>query len=287
MCPPAISLDQLATLPVVYRVVIPPDYEDRNGHMNMRWYLALYDEAGDAMYPMLALTADYFQESGMGGFDLEHHLWYLAEVRIGDTVVIRVRFVAERQADALFDVHGERNTGRALLDLRVRSRACRSQSPSHRHLPGSCGGQDRRPDHSAHAHRRGLRRSHGPWGFRQALRGTAHLAERASGPCPGQATRSVDSLPRSRHRFVARPRFPRPVERAGWHRPRPGRAAARGSRRVRPARLEVHARHVGIMPWFGVDLDLSIHQVDNPAHGDAASGIGRELLVPIAIEGRP
>ena len=132
MCPPAISLDQLATLPVVYRVVIPPDYEDRNGHMNMRWYLALYDEAGDAMYPMLALTADYFQESGMGGFDLEHHLWYLAEVRIGDTVVIRVRFVAERQADALFDVHGERNTGRvssifecvhAHADLKVRRTA--------------------------------------------------------------------------------------------------------------------------------------------------------------------
>ncbi len=94
MRPPAISLEQLAALPVVYRVVIPPDYEDRNGHMNMRWYLALYDEAGDAMYPMLALTADYFEESGMGGFDLEHHLWYLAEVRIGDTVVVRVRFVA-------------------------------------------------------------------------------------------------------------------------------------------------------------------------------------------------
>ena len=51
---PAISLDQLASLPAVCRVVIPPAYEDRNGHMNMRWYLALYDEAGDAMYPMLA-----------------------------------------------------------------------------------------------------------------------------------------------------------------------------------------------------------------------------------------
>ena len=76
MRPPAISLDQLAPLPVVYRAVIPPAYEDRNGHMNMRWYLALYDDAGDAMYPMLGLTADYFAASGMGGFDLEHHLWY-------------------------------------------------------------------------------------------------------------------------------------------------------------------------------------------------------------------
>ncbi|MGO8903217.1 MAG: hypothetical protein ACLQU5_33500 [Isosphaeraceae bacterium] len=46
MRPPAISLDQLAPLPVVYRAVIPPAYLDRNGHMNMRWYLALHDEAG-------------------------------------------------------------------------------------------------------------------------------------------------------------------------------------------------------------------------------------------------
>jgi len=91
---PTISLDQLAALPVVYRAVIPPADEDRNHHMNMRWYLALYDEAGDAMYPMLGLTADYFATSGMGGFDLEHHLWYPAEVRIGDTVVIRARIIA-------------------------------------------------------------------------------------------------------------------------------------------------------------------------------------------------
>ncbi len=94
MRPPAISLDLLAPLPVVYRAVIPAAYEDRNGHMNVRWYLALYDEAGDAMYPMLGLTADYFAASGMGGFDLEHHLWYAAEVRIGDTVVIRARILA-------------------------------------------------------------------------------------------------------------------------------------------------------------------------------------------------
>ena len=94
MRPPALSLDQLASLPAVYRAVIPPAYEDRQAHMNMRWYLALYDEAGDAMYPMLGLTADYFASSGAGGFDLEHHLWYPSEVRIGDSVVIRVRMLA-------------------------------------------------------------------------------------------------------------------------------------------------------------------------------------------------
>ncbi len=94
MRPPAISLDQLTSLPAVYRVVIPPAYEDRNGHMNVRFYLALYDEAGDAMYPLLGLTAEYFAESGSGGFDLEHHLWYAEEVLVGDSVVIRARLIA-------------------------------------------------------------------------------------------------------------------------------------------------------------------------------------------------
>ena len=130
---------------MVYRAVIPPAYEDRNGHMNVRWYLVLYDEAGDAMYPMLGLTAEYFAASGMGGFDLEHHLWYAAEVHIGDTVVIRAAHPrAELEADPLPDVHGERDPGRALLDLRVRARARRPHRPSHRPLPGAGGGSDRR-----------------------------------------------------------------------------------------------------------------------------------------------
>jgi acyl-CoA thioester hydrolase len=94
MRPPAISLDQLAELPLLYRAMIPPEYEDRNGHMNVRWYLALYDLAGDAMYPMLGLTEDYLVKSRMGGFDLEHHLWYASEVHVGDTVAIRPRILA-------------------------------------------------------------------------------------------------------------------------------------------------------------------------------------------------
>jgi len=93
MRPPTITLDQLAPLPVVYRAVIPPEYEDRNGHMNVRWYMAIYDEAGDAMYPMLGLDEESLKPIDGGGFDLEHHLHYLSEVRIGETVAIRARLL--------------------------------------------------------------------------------------------------------------------------------------------------------------------------------------------------
>ena len=46
------------------------------------------------LLPILGLTADYFAASDMGGFDLEHHLWYPAEVRNGDSVAIRFRILA-------------------------------------------------------------------------------------------------------------------------------------------------------------------------------------------------
>jgi acyl-CoA thioester hydrolase len=133
MRPKPISLDQLAFLPVVYRTTIPPAYEDRNGHMNVRWYLALFDEAGDAMYPMLGLTPEYFATSGMGGFDLEHHIWYLAETRVGDTIEVRARFLVRSRKlmhYLLFMVNETRNVLSSIFecvhahaDLRVRRTA--------------------------------------------------------------------------------------------------------------------------------------------------------------------
>ena len=94
MRPSTISLDQVASLPEIYRRTIPAAWQDRNGHMNVRWYLVLYDEAGDAMYPLLGLSDEYLASSGMGGFDLEHHVHYLSEVHVGDTVAISLRMLA-------------------------------------------------------------------------------------------------------------------------------------------------------------------------------------------------
>jgi len=94
MKPAPISLEQLETLPVVYRLTIPPEYRDRMNHMNIRWYLALYDEAGDEMYKLWGEDPDYYAHSGNGGFDLEHHIHYLNEVLIGDVVAVRARLLA-------------------------------------------------------------------------------------------------------------------------------------------------------------------------------------------------
>jgi acyl-CoA thioester hydrolase len=92
--PPLIPLEKLEALPLVYRATIPERYRDMMGHMNIRWYMELYDEAGLPLFDLFGLTADHFRETVTGGFDLEHHVHYLNEVHIGDTVIFRGRLLA-------------------------------------------------------------------------------------------------------------------------------------------------------------------------------------------------
>jgi acyl-CoA thioester hydrolase len=93
MKPPAIALEYITKLPLLLRTVIPPEYEDENGHMNVRWYMKIFDDAG---YPLVAgfgITPEFHAQHGTGGFDLEHHLHYLREVGIGDTVAVYSRIL--------------------------------------------------------------------------------------------------------------------------------------------------------------------------------------------------
>ncbi|MBL8164885.1 MAG: thioesterase family protein [Anaerolineae bacterium] len=94
MRPPIIPLSDLEILPIVYTVTIPERYRDMMGHMNIRWYMELFDEAGMPLFDLIGLTAEHYTANMAGGFDLEHHVHYLNEVHIGDTVEVRGRLLA-------------------------------------------------------------------------------------------------------------------------------------------------------------------------------------------------
>lgn len=111
MRPALIPLEQIEQLQMIYRVSIPDRYRDKMGHMNMRYYLEVYDDAGDALFETFGLTPDYYREHGSGGFDLEHHIHYLNEVHIGDSVAIYARLLdrsAKRLHYMLFMVNESR-----------------------------------------------------------------------------------------------------------------------------------------------------------------------------------
>lgn len=111
MKPPSIPLDAVTALPCLIRAGVPEAYRDENGHMNVRHYLSLFDDAGYPMIERFGLTPEYHSQHQTGGFDLEHHVHYLNEVHIGDTVAIYLRLLgrsAKRMHYIMFMVNETR-----------------------------------------------------------------------------------------------------------------------------------------------------------------------------------
>lgn len=120
MRPPNIPLEKLDSLPLVYRAVVPETYRDAMGHMNMRWYLALFDEAGIPFFDLLGLSMAYYEQNQSGGFDLEHHIHFLNEVRIGDSLLFRARLLgrsAKRVHYMLFMINETRGVLSSTIEI--------------------------------------------------------------------------------------------------------------------------------------------------------------------------
>lgn len=95
MKPPDIPLQKFLDLaPPCLRITVPDAWRDNNGHMNVRWYVAIFDDASDVLHADLGLTPEYHRLHGTGTFDLEHYIQYRSEVLPGEQVAVYVRYVA-------------------------------------------------------------------------------------------------------------------------------------------------------------------------------------------------
>lgn len=75
------------------RTTVPEAYRDSNDHMNVRWYVGLFDDAGDTLHDWMGVNPAYHKVHGTSTMDLEHHVNYIAEVLIGEQVAVYVRLV--------------------------------------------------------------------------------------------------------------------------------------------------------------------------------------------------
>jgi acyl-CoA thioester hydrolase len=77
-------------IPVPFRsgpYVVRPEWIDYNGHLNLAYYLVLFDWATDALWEPLGL-GEPLRASGFGTFAAESHILYRSELLAGDEVVI-------------------------------------------------------------------------------------------------------------------------------------------------------------------------------------------------------
>jgi acyl-CoA thioester hydrolase len=87
----------IEALRLYHRQSIPDEFLDAMGHMNVRWYLAVFDEASWHFFDDIGMDEDYFDTRQAGGFALKHFIQYLAEVRAGETVAVRTRLLGRSE----------------------------------------------------------------------------------------------------------------------------------------------------------------------------------------------
>ena len=67
-----------------YRDVVRPEWIDHNGHMNMGYYMVVFDFATDAFFDFCGLDRAHRAQARVTTFCLEAHITYEAEVREAD-----------------------------------------------------------------------------------------------------------------------------------------------------------------------------------------------------------
>ena len=88
-----VPIASIEELPVYHRETISDRYLDLMGHMNVRWYMALFDQAAWNYYLSLGLNEDYFRVTRTGIFALKQFIQYYAEVHVDQTVSLRIRLL--------------------------------------------------------------------------------------------------------------------------------------------------------------------------------------------------
>jgi len=91
------AFESILELPDLLSKQVPAEWEDHNGHVNFSYYTALIELAGWPLLHRLGLDEAYFLERRKGLFDLEHHLYYLAEIHVGDTVSVHSRLLERNE----------------------------------------------------------------------------------------------------------------------------------------------------------------------------------------------
>lgn len=76
-----------------YNEVVRPEWIDANGHMNLAYYIVVFDHATDAVFEALDIGISYRERSGNSSFVVETHTLYEQEVLQGQPVHVTTRLL--------------------------------------------------------------------------------------------------------------------------------------------------------------------------------------------------
>lgn len=88
------AIEDVLALPAALVEVAPLEWQDGNGHVNVRRFYDLHMRGAHAALTAIGLDDDYRSSTGQSVFSVEQHIRYLDEVHVGDEVSVHLRWVA-------------------------------------------------------------------------------------------------------------------------------------------------------------------------------------------------
>src|SRR5882672_2311179 len=88
------SLDEALALELTLQASVEPRFIDAMGHMNVAWYVHLFDRATWALFDRLGIDEEYRRRANVGMFAVEEQIRYLGELREGDPLEVRSELLA-------------------------------------------------------------------------------------------------------------------------------------------------------------------------------------------------
>jgi acyl-CoA thioester hydrolase len=115
----------MASPVVEYQDVVRPEWIDSNGHMNLAYYVVVFDLATDRLYATLGIGDAYREATGNSCFTAETHTIYEREVRVGERLRVHTWLLGSdakrlHYFHELFHVDsGERSAAQELMALHI------------------------------------------------------------------------------------------------------------------------------------------------------------------------
>ena len=76
-----------------YRGEVLPEWIDANGHLNLAYYVVLFDYATDALFDAIGIGLGYKEATNHGTFAVETHNLYERELLVGERVRVATQIL--------------------------------------------------------------------------------------------------------------------------------------------------------------------------------------------------
>ena len=78
---------------VLHREAVLSEWIDYNGHMNMAYYVLVFDHGTDALLDYIGISESFRNQHNCSTFTAEIHITYLKEAHLGDELLIKTQLL--------------------------------------------------------------------------------------------------------------------------------------------------------------------------------------------------